>query len=89
MTAEVNILIEEDWTMPCNFPSKQWLSEMVSSFVPVPDDSGGIETREIRVGVANETDVVILSGLTINEDVVLNISDEGVSELLALPDEET
>ena len=88
MTAEVNILIEKT-DDALQLPIEAVVERNGQFFCAIPTDNGSIETREIKVGVANETDVVILSGLTINDDVVLNISDEGVSELLTLPDEET
>lgn len=88
MTAEVNILVEEldDALL---LPIEAVVERSGRFFCAVPTEGGDIETRELTVGTANETDLVVLSGLHVDEEVVLNISDEQISELLNLPEEDS
>jgi hypothetical protein len=58
-------------------------------FCAIPQPDGSLETRKLDIGLANETDLVVLAGLDVSDQVVLNIRDEEVMELLTLPKEES
>ncbi|MFK8112048.1 MAG: efflux RND transporter periplasmic adaptor subunit [Rubripirellula sp.] len=88
MTAEVNVLVEQT-VDALQIPIEAVVERDERFFCAIALEEGKLETRELKVGSANETDLVILSGLGINEEVVLNISDEKVLELMELPEEES
>jgi multidrug efflux pump subunit AcrA (membrane-fusion protein) len=88
MTAEVTVLVEEiDDAL--QMPIEAVIERSGRFFCAIPISDGTFETRELKIGSANETELVILSGLKADEQVVLNISDEQVLGLLTLPEEES
>jgi HlyD family secretion protein len=88
MTAEVIVQVEEiDDAL--QLPIEAVIERSDRFFCALPNPDGTLETRELKVGTANETELVVLSGLTEDEEVVLNISDAQVLELLTLPEEES
>ncbi len=87
MTAEVNVLVEKiDDAL--QIPIEAVVQRAGRFFCAVPTPDGNVETRELTIGSANETDLVVRAGLQLDEEVVLNIGDEQVMELLELPEEE-
>ena len=86
MTAEVNILIDK-LDDALQIPIEAVVEVQDRFFCAVPKADGSVETRELKVGRANETDVVVLAGLKAGDEVILNVSDEQVSELMTLPAE--
>lgn len=88
MTAEVNVLVEQRENA-IQIPIEAVVERNEQFYCAIAKPEGGLETRTLDIGSANETDVVVESGLSINEDVILNISDETVLELMALPEEES
>ncbi|TWU33025.1 efflux RND transporter periplasmic adaptor subunit [Novipirellula artificiosorum] len=87
MTAEVNLMIQriED---ALQVPIESIIERGEHCFCALPLDDGTLETREVTIGKTNETDVVITSGLTESDQVVLSLGDEEVLGLLDLPVEE-
>ncbi|MEO1530157.1 MAG: HlyD family efflux transporter periplasmic adaptor subunit [Planctomycetota bacterium] len=82
MTAEVRVLVQEiDNAM--QLPIEAVTERDGKFFCGIPGETG-IETRELQVGAANETDVIILDGLSTDEEVVLNIADPEITEALDL-----
>ena len=88
MTAEVNILVEK-LDAAIQLPIEAVIERSGRYFCALPKADGTIETRELSVGSANETDLIVLSGLDADDEVVLNISDEQVLESLTLPEQES
>ncbi len=86
MTAEVNVLVEE-LASAIQIPIEAVIEREDRFYCAIPGESGMVETRELEVGSANETHLVVKSGLTVGEEVVLNITDAEVLELLTLPAE--
>ncbi len=88
MTAEVNVLIEEiDDAL--QVPIEAVLQRCGEFYCAVSHEDGTIETRELTIGSANETNLVVLSGLTVDDEIVLNVSDEEVLECLTLPEDDS
>lgn len=88
MTAEVCVLVERiDDAL--QLPIEAVVERAGRFFCAIAKSDGGIETRELTVGGANETDLIVRSGLRVYEEVVLNISDEFVLDSLELPEEES
>jgi multidrug efflux pump subunit AcrA (membrane-fusion protein) len=88
MTAEVNVLIDaidEALTVPI----EAVLQRGEEFFCAIPLAEGGVETRRVSVGIANETDLIVKDGLTDGESIVLNVSKEEVLELMDLPEQES
>ncbi|MGB7348180.1 MAG: HlyD family efflux transporter periplasmic adaptor subunit [Pirellulaceae bacterium] len=88
MTAEVNILIDaiDDALL---VPIEAVVQRGDEFFCAVPIANGGIETRKISVGIANETDLIIEDGLSDGESVVLNVSDPDIVQHMDLPTQES
>lgn len=87
MTAEVNILVDEIDDV-LQVPIEAVIERNGHFFCALPAAKGRLETREIRVGSANETNVIIESGVEAGQSVVLNLGDPKILELLDLPEEE-
>jgi multidrug efflux pump subunit AcrA (membrane-fusion protein) len=71
MSAQVNILVEH-LDSQLQIPIDAAISRGDRYFVAVPRQDGTFETREIKVGSANDTIITIRSGLEVGEKVVLN-----------------
>lgn len=83
MTAEVKVLVQKiDEAM--QIPIESVIERDGRFFCGLASDEG-IITREINVGDANETDVIVLDGLQRNDNVILNLGDPEVQEQLTLP----
>lgn len=88
MTAEVNVLVEQIGDA-LQLPIETVVERNNQYYCAVADDNGEIEQRQLKIGPANETHLVVLSGISPDDEVVLNITDAEVLEQLELPDEET
>ena len=88
MTAETNILVEKS-DEALQVPIESVVERNGTFYCAVPMTDGTIETRTIEVGNANETDLVVLSGLAEGDEIILTISDEDVFEMLDLPESES
>jgi RND family efflux transporter MFP subunit len=88
MTAEVNILIDQ-LDDALQVPLEAVIEINDRFFCAICQQDGSVETRELKVGRANETSVIIESGLEAGEQVVLNVADEKVMELMTLPEQST
>ena len=84
MTAEAKILVEQ-LENALQLPIESVQQRNDKYFCAIPSKSGGIETREIRIGKANETSLIIESGLKAGEQVILNVSDERVLDVMDFP----
>jgi len=85
MTAEAKILVDRmDDVLQLPIEAIQERGEKF--YCAIPLKNGSIETRELRVGKANETSLIVESGLEVGEEVVLNISDEGILERMDFPE---
>jgi multidrug efflux pump subunit AcrA (membrane-fusion protein) len=88
MTAEAKILVDRmDDVLQLPIEAIQQRDEKF--YCAIPLENGSIETRELKVGKANETSLVVESGLEVGEEVVLNISDEGILEQMDFPEVST
>ena len=57
-------------------------------FCGVLNAQNKVETKPIEVGAVNDTNLVVTSGLSEGEQVILNVNEEGVLDLLDLPEDE-
>lgn len=87
MTAQVDVLAEK-LDEATQVPIPAVIERSGRFFCGVPTGEGQLETREITVGSTNEDVLVVIDGLRAGEKVVLNLSEEGVMELLDLPEDE-
>lgn len=88
MTAEAKILVDRmDDVLQLPIEAIQQRDEKF--YCAIPLENGSIETRELKVGKANETSLIVESGLEVGEEVVLNISDEGILEQMDFPEVST
>jgi multidrug efflux pump subunit AcrA (membrane-fusion protein) len=86
MTAEVNIMVEQiDDAL--QIPIEALLQRDNRYYCAIPQEDGSLQTREIKVGSVNETEAIVLEGLSDREQVVLNLRDPEMLELLDLPEE--
>lgn len=85
MTAEVKVLVQQI-DQALQIPIEAVLERDGRYFCGVPDAEGSIKTRELKVGDANETDVIVLGGLKVDEQVILNVGDPEVQDQLDLPE---
>lgn len=83
MTAQVDILVEH-LDAQLQIPVDAAIARGDKFFVAVPHDDGTFETREIRIGSANDAVVTIRDGLTAGEKIILNHND--IKDRLNLPD---
>ncbi|MGB1925485.1 MAG: efflux RND transporter periplasmic adaptor subunit [Rubripirellula sp.] len=84
MTAEAKILVEKlDDVLQLPIECVQQRNQKF--YCAVRSESGVIDTRELQIGKSNETSLVVESGLNEGEEVVLNVSDEGVLEQMDFP----
>ena len=88
MTAEVNVLVEK-LDNALQLPIETVVERNDQYYCAVAHPDGSIEQRQIQVGTANETHLVVLSGVSSGEKIVFNITDEQVLNQLDLPEEET
>jgi len=88
MTAEVNVLVEKI-DDAIQIPIEAVIERSGQFFCAIPRADGTLKTCKLAVGTANETDLIVLSGLNVSDEVVLNIRDEEVMALLMLPEEES
>ncbi len=87
MTSQVDILVEAiDEAL--QVPIEAVVQRNDEFFCAIPLASGGVETRRVAVGIANETDLIIEDGLSDGESVVLNVTAPEVIELMELPESE-
>ncbi len=86
MTAEVNVSIEQ-MDDALQIPLEAIVEVNDRCFCAIPTSECTVETRELKIGMANETDAVVLSGLVAGDKVVLNVADENVMQLMTLPEE--
>jgi len=88
MTAQVNILVEqiED---ALQIPLEAVLEREKVFYCAVPRQDGSLETRIIKVGSMNETEAVVLDGLSEGEIIVLNVRHPEVIALLDLPEQQS
>ncbi|MCH1496091.1 MAG: HlyD family efflux transporter periplasmic adaptor subunit [Rubripirellula sp.] len=85
MTAEAKILVDRmDDVLQLPIEAIQERDDKFYCAIPI--DDGSIETRELKVGKANETSLVVESGIQVGEEVILNISDEGILEQMDFPE---
>ncbi len=87
MTAQVDVLAEK-LDEATQVPIPAVIERSGRFFCGVPTGEGQLETREITVGSTNEDVLVVVDGLSAGEEVVLNLGEEGVMELLDLPEDE-
>ncbi len=87
MTAEVNILVERI-DEAILVPVEAVMERDQQFFCAIAHPDGLIETREVIVGGANETSVMVLSGLESGQQVILNLGSEEVAERLHFPRQE-
>jgi len=85
MTAEVNIVVSE-LDDAVQVPIETLTQRDGKYFCAIPSSDGPLQAREVNVGLVNETVAVILSGLTENEKVVLNMGSPEVQGALSLPE---
>jgi HlyD family secretion protein len=86
MTAEVNIVVSRVDDV-VKVPIESLTQRHGRFYCGVPLEDGSLQPREVSIGLMNETDAVILSGLDANEQVVLNMGSEEVLRALELSDE--
>ena len=84
MTAEVIISIEQ-LDKAIQVPIEAVIERDEKFFCGVLNEVGELETRELTIGSANDTSVVVLSGVEVDEEVVVNVADAEVQELMELP----
>ena len=83
MTAEVRVLVQQiDEALL--LPIEAVTEHDDRFYCAVPNEEGLLETREIEVGDANETDVIVIGGLSPDEVVVLNVTDPEIADELDL-----
>ncbi|TWU06448.1 efflux RND transporter periplasmic adaptor subunit [Stieleria varia] len=84
MTSEVKILVQKiDEAL--QLPIESVIERNGRFFCGVASPDGSVATREIEIGDANETDVIILSGLSDRDEVIMNLSEPEIQEALDLP----
>ena len=84
MTAEVRVMIQKiDEAL--QIPIEAVIERDGKFFCGIPNNEGQIATREVTVGDANETDVIILDGLSAGENIVLNVGDPEIQKHLDIP----
>lgn len=83
MSARVDVLVEQ-LDSRLQIPIDAAIVRGEKFFVAVPQKAGAFETREIKVGSANDAIITIRSGLEVGEKVVLNHSE--IKEKLNLPE---
>lgn len=83
MTAEVRVLVQK-LDEALQLPIESIVERDGRFFCAVEQLDGTLEKRELEVGDANETDVIIVEGLAKDEPVVLNITDPEIIEELGL-----
>lgn len=83
MTAEVRVLVQQiDEAL--QLPIEAVTEREQRFYCLVPSEDGSLETREITVGTANETEVIVLDGLSTDDEVVLNVTDPEIIDELDL-----
>ena len=84
MTAEAKILIEREENV-LQLPIEAVKERDDRYYCAIPAQDGMIQTRELTVGKANETSLVIKAGIDVGQEVVLNLNDEAIMEQLKFP----
>jgi HlyD family secretion protein len=86
MTAEVSVLVAK---LPnaTQIPLQSIVGRNGQFFCAVPNEDGSLATRQIKIGIANEENVVVLGGLELGEQVVLNVKDQAILDSLDLPED--
>ena len=84
MTAEAKILIEREENV-LQLPIEAVKERDDRYYCAIPTQDGMIQTRELTVGKANETSLVIKAGIDVGQEVVLNLNDEAIMEQLKFP----
>lgn len=85
MTAEARILIQ-NLGEALQIPIEAVVERHDRFYCALPLADGAVETREIKVGSVNDTNLVVESGLVEGDEVILNVGDEEVIALMALPE---
>lgn len=84
MTSQVDILVEHHDSQ-LQIPVGAVISRGIRSFVAVLKNETEFETRELKLGAANDSNIIVQSGLEVGEKVVLNHSD--IIDKLDLPED--
>ena len=83
MSAQVDVLVEQ-LDSQLQIPIDAAIARGDKFFVAVPHEDGTFETREIKVGSANDAIITIREGLEVGEKVILNHSE--IKDRLNLPE---
>lgn len=83
MSAQVDVLVEH-LDSQLQIPIDAAISRGDKYFVAIPREDGTFETREIKVGSANDAIITIREGLEVGQKVILNHSE--IKDRLNLPE---
>ena len=83
MSAQVDILVEHQESQ-LQIPIDATIARGDKFFVAVPHEDGSFETREIKVGHANDASITIRDGLVVGQKIVLNHAE--IKDKLNLPE---
>lgn len=84
MSSQVNLLVEHQ-DSAIQIPIGAAIARGDQFFVAIPHEDGTFETREIKVGSSNDTNIIVTEHLQVGEKVVLNAG-EDVLKKLDLPE---
>ena len=83
MSAQVDVLVEHQDSQ-LQIPIDAAIARGDKYFVAIPHDDGTFETREIKVGSANDAIITIREGVEVGQKVVLNHAE--IKDKLNLPE---
>lgn len=83
MSAQVDVLVEKQDSQ-LQIPIDAAIARGDKFFVAIPHEDGTFETREIKVGSANDAIITIREGLEVGQKVILNHSE--IKDRLNLPE---
>ncbi|TXT22190.1 MAG: RND family efflux transporter MFP subunit [Planctomycetota bacterium] len=83
MSAQVDVLVEQQDSQ-LQIPIDAAIARGDKFFVAIPHEDGTFETREIKVGSANDAIITIREGLEVGQKVILNHSE--IKDRLNLPE---
>ncbi len=83
MSAQVDILVEHQESQ-LQIPIDATIARGDKYFVAIPHEDGTFETREIKVGHANDASITVREGLEVGQKIVLNHTE--IKDKLNLPE---
>lgn len=83
MSAQVDILVEHQESQ-LQIPIDATIARGDKYFVAIPHEDGSFETREIKVGHANDASITVREGLEAGQKIVLNHAE--IKDKLVLPE---